>query len=163
MSTRSTIAVAINEQDKGRVITPNLDVLGKRICTNFENPVFHNTTLEQGVISIYHHWDGYPEGVGETLVKEFNDYEKALNLMGFGDASTINGIDATFYNSWREGEDWSFTQPKQYESEDAFENSFNGDVFIEYLYLFKDGEWFVKSQFADNPEWMPLRSVLSAE
>ena len=83
--------------------------------------------------------------------------------MGFGDASTINGIDATFYNSWREGEDWSFTQPKQYESEDAFENSFNGDVFIEYLYLFKDGEWFVKSQFADNPEWMPLRSVLSAE
>lgn len=163
MSTRSTIAVVIKEQDKGRVITPNLDVLGKSICTNFANPVFHNTTLEQSVISIYHHWDGYPEGVGATLLEEFNDYEKALNLMGFGDASTINGIDATFYNSWREGEHWSFTQPKQYESEDAFENSFNDDVFIEYLYLFKDGEWFVKAKFADNPEWMPLASVLSAE
>ena len=118
MATRSYIAVVIKTEDKGRVITPDLVLLGKGICSNLKEPVFHNTTLENGIISIYHHWDGYPDGVGQTLLDEFNDYEKALNLVSFGDASSINGVDATFYNSWRGGEDWDFTQPKQYQDED---------------------------------------------
>ena len=158
MATRSYIAVVIKTEDKGRVITPDLVLLGKGICSNLKEPVFHNTTLEQGanVISIYHHWDGYPTGVGATLLEEFNDYEKVLNLMSFGDASTINGVDATFYNSWRTGEDWSFTQPKQFENEDTFTENFKDDVFIEYLYLFKDGEWYVKEQYKDNSDWVKL-------
>lgn len=160
MSTRSIIAIVIKSEDKGRVITPNLDVLGKPINSNFANPEFHDTTLEQGIISIYHHWDGYPTGVGATLLEEFNDYEKALNLMGFGDASSINGVPATFYNSWRPGEDWSFTQPKQYENEDTFTENYKDDVFIEYIYLFKDGKWWVYSCYADNPEWEELAKVL---
>lgn len=160
MATRSYIAVVIKTEDKGRVITPDLVLLGKGICSNLKEPVFHNTTLEQGanVISIYHHWDGYPEGVGETLLDEFNDYEKALNLVSFGDASSINGVDATFYNSWREGEDWDFTQPKLYQDEDDYENHCMSGT--DYLYLFKDGEWWVYSCYSDNPEWMPLASVI---
>ena len=72
----------IKPEDKGRVITPDLVLLGKGICSNLKEPVFHNTTLEQGanVISIYHHWDGYPEGVGETLLNEFNHFEGNLNI-----------------------------------------------------------------------------------
>lgn len=165
MSTRSTIAVVISQLDRGKFIEPDLSLLGKRIESDLKEPEFHRTVLNEGteVVAIYHHWDGYPEGVGQTLLDEFNEYEKAKNLVSFGDASTINGDTATFYNSWRAGEPWEFTQPKQYDSEDDFNEKFNDDVFIEYLYLFKDGEWFVKSQFADNPEWMPLASVLSAE
>lgn len=161
MATRSYIAVVIKPEDKGRVITPDLVLLGKGICSNLKEPVFHSTTLENGIISIYHHWDGYPEGVGQTLLDEFNDYEKALNLVSFGDASSINGVDVTFYNSWREGEDWDFTQPKQYQDDDDYEKHCKRG--IDYLYLFKDGEWWVYSCYSDNPEWMPLASVLSAE
>lgn len=158
MATRSYIAVVIKTEDKGRVITPDLVLLGKGICSNLKEPVFHNTTLENGIISIYHHWDGYPDGVGQTLLDEFNDYEKALNLVSFGDASSINGVDATFYNSWRGGEDWDFTQPKQYQDEDDYENRCKRG--IDYLYLFKDGKWWVYSCYSDNPEWMPLASVI---
>ena len=157
MATRSFIGVVIKPEDKGRVITPNLELLGKGICSDLKEPVFHSTTLEKGIISIYHHWDGYAEGVGQTLLDEFNDYEKALNLVSFGDASSINGVDATFYNSWREGEDWDFTQPRQHDDEDQFMEKCK-EV---YLYLFKDGEWWMYAWYADYPEWIPLASVLS--
>lgn len=161
MATRSFIGVVVNPQDKGKFIEPNIVLLGKGISSDFDEPEFHRTTIENTteVIRIYHHWDGYPEGVGETLLSEFNTYEKALNLMSFGDASSINGVDATFYNSWRAGEDWDYTKPKQFESVQEFESKSNE----EYIYLFKDGKWFVKDYYADDPEWKELAKVLDHE
>ena len=76
--------------------------------------------------------------------------------MSFGDASSINGVDATFYNSWRAGEDWDYTKPKQFETVQEFESKSNE----EYIYLFKDGKWFVKDYYADDPEWKELAKVL---
>ena len=162
MATRSIIAVIVNPMDLGKVITPDPVLLGKGICTELTHPTFETTTLEKDVLSIYHHWDGYPNGVGATLLTEFNSYEKALNLMSFGDASSINGVDATFYNSWRENEPWERTKPSQYECESDFEKHFKDDVFIEYLYLFKDGEWFVKENYTDeDTDWEKVSDVLS--
>ena len=163
MATRSFIGVVVNPQDKGKAIEPSLELLGKDIETTLENPEFHTTTIDESteVIRIYHHWDGYPSGVGRTLFEEFNSYEKAINLIAFGDASTINGTDAVFYNSWREGEDWKHTKPRQYTSEQAYEDSCDED----YAYLFKDGKWYVKNCWSDKSEqdWKELTEELTKE
>ena len=159
MATRSFIGVVVNPQDKGKAIEPSLELLGKEIETTLENPEFHTTTIDESteVIRIYHHWDGYPSGVGRTLFEEFNSYEKAINLIAFGDASTINGTDAVFYNSWREGEDWKHTKPRQYTSEQAYEESCDED----YAYLFKDGKWYVKNCWSDeDKDWKAVEEAI---
>ena len=107
--------------------------------------------------AIYCHWDGYPDGVGYTLLENFNSYEKAINLIAFGDASDINGTTAVFYNSWREGEDWKHTKPRQYTSEQAYEESCDED----YAYLFKDGKWYVKKCWSDeDSDWKAVEEVI---
>ena len=44
--------------------------------------------LETGyVLSVYHHWDGYPEWLGVTLNKKFNTRDKVAELIDGGDIS----------------------------------------------------------------------------
>lgn len=38
---------------------------------------------------IYSHFDGYPEGVGMTLAKYYNDTKKAQDLVALGDISSL--------------------------------------------------------------------------
>lgn len=159
MATRSFIGVVVNPQDNGKTIAPSLEVLGKDIESFLKEAEFHDTVIEDStkVIRIYHHWDGYPDGVGKTLLEEFNSYEKAINLIAFGDASDINGTTAVFYNSWREGEDWKHTKPRQYTSEQAYEESCDED----YAYLFKDGKWYVKNCWSDeDTDWKAVEEVI---
>ena len=45
--------------------------------------------LQDGsVLSSYHHWDGYPEWLGKTLVEHYNTREKAAELIDGGDMSS---------------------------------------------------------------------------
>jgi len=39
------------------------------------------------ILSAYHHWDGYPQWLGVNLVKHFNSYDKASELIDGGDMS----------------------------------------------------------------------------
>ena len=39
--------------------------------------------------SIYCHWDGYPQGVGQTLVEDYKDLDKVNKLLDLGDLSFI--------------------------------------------------------------------------
>ena len=41
------------------------------------------------VHAIYCHWDGYLEGVGDTLLKHYNDTYKVLELLELGDISCL--------------------------------------------------------------------------
>ena len=61
--------------------------------------------VEDGFMSIYVHWGGYPDGVGAELVKDFNSAAGADHLMDQGDSSTLtesyksrgeDDVDATF-------------------------------------------------------------------
>ncbi len=40
------------------------------------------------ILSAYHHWDGYPEWLGKTLVKNYNSYDEASELIDGGDMSS---------------------------------------------------------------------------
>ena len=39
---------------------------------------------DDSILSVYHHWDGYPEWLGMTLEEHFNTYEKASELIDGG-------------------------------------------------------------------------------
>ena len=40
------------------------------------------------VLSVYHHWDGYPQWLGATLEEKFNTREKVAELIDGGDMSS---------------------------------------------------------------------------
>ena len=85
---------------------------------------------------IYVHSDGYPYGVGHMLVDNYNMYDLAKELFNHGDASYLDEtIDqCSFY-----GRDWN-------RDEWMFMDAMKGDVFIEYIYIFKDNKWHVATQ-----------------
>ena len=39
------------------------------------------------ILSVYHHWDGYPEWLGVTLNSKFNTRDKVAELIDGGDIS----------------------------------------------------------------------------
>jgi hypothetical protein len=94
------------------------------------------------VLSVYSHWDGYPEFNGVKLVEHFNSYEKAAELIDGGDISCL------WTNSGWNNETLPTTGPQYYSSrgdvteprldETLDEYLGNGE---EYAYLFANGEW----------------------
>jgi len=45
---------------------------------------------EDAFVSVYHHWDGYPEWLGVTLKAKFNTREKIAEVIDGGDISCID-------------------------------------------------------------------------
>ena len=39
------------------------------------------------ILSVYHHWDGYPQWLGVTLNEKFNTRDKVAELIDGGDIS----------------------------------------------------------------------------
>lgn len=83
-------------------------------------------------ISIYHHWDGYPERLGKELRRKYKTIEQILNLISIGDVSTILGDKIVPYCV--RNDDWNEIKPLQV---DEFE-----DIPLkQYNYLFSNGKW----------------------
>jgi len=93
---------------------------------------------------IYVHSDGYPYGVGKCLVDNYNKRELAQLLFEHGDASYLGDTidECSFY-----GRDWDRKEDPATEHRDEwmYMNHIKGDVFIEYIYLFKDNRWHVST------------------
>ena len=94
---------------------------------------------------IYVHSDGYPYGVGQCLVDNYNKRELAELLFNHGDASYLGDTldECSFY-----GRDWDRDEEpaKTYRDEWMYMSHIRGDIFIEYIYLFKDNRWHVSTQ-----------------
>ena len=43
---------------------------------------------DQSILSVYHHWDGYPEWLGRILKTHYNTKEQVSELIDGGDMST---------------------------------------------------------------------------
>ena len=94
---------------------------------------------------IYVHCDGYPYGVGKTLVDYWDQPEFASQLFDHGDASYLGASieECSFYaRDWDREED----PAKEYRDEWMYMNDMKGDVFIEYIYIYKDNKWRVSTQ-----------------
>ena len=93
---------------------------------------------------IYVHSDGYPYGVGKCLVDHYNHYDLAKQLFTEGDASYLGDTfeECSFY-----ARDWDreIDPARTYRDEWMFMDAMKGDVFIEYIYIFKDNRWHVST------------------
>jgi len=97
------------------------------------------------VLSVYHHWDGYPSWLGRILKTHYNSKELAAELIDGGDMSScwtyerwddtgVVGVFGPKYYSQR-GEDC----PPRLDA-DLCEYLLP-DNSEEYAYIFRDGEW----------------------
>jgi hypothetical protein len=117
------------------------------------------------ILSIYCHYDGYPEFNGAKLVENFNSYEKASELVDLGDISCL------WTNSGWNNETLPEVGPLPYSSRgDNSPPRLDADL-CEYLlpdnseefaYVFRGGEWvcYNMNQFDDTklPEVVEIPS-----
>jgi hypothetical protein len=95
------------------------------------------------ILSIYVHSDGYPDGVGQCLIDNYETYGSSLRLFEYGDASYLGSTieECSFYHrDWQRDLDKAHVH-KNFES---FKKFYSGD-------LFKDGQWLVSENY-NNPE-----------
>ena len=114
--------------------------------------------LETGyVLSVYHHWDGYPDWLGTTLRQKYNTKEKIEELLDGGDISCIDSDTdwknekcephVQYYND--RGED---TEPRFDQTVEDYLD--NGE---EYAYLFENNEWVCYDLHYPEPQIVSIK------
>lgn len=168
MSTNANICVEILPGDRGTAIRPNIALLGKPVGKLDTRRAFDGdggtisldeiskipaTKLDGKFAVIYHHWDGYPEALGKTLLNEFDTYEKALNLITLGDISTVNEekIYPYFLRTGKFDENESMLARVVDDEADLNETGI--------VYLFRNGEWLYSDFKTRN--FVPLTEKLN--
>lgn len=115
------------------------------------------------VLSVYHHWNGYPEWLGRILNTHYNTRAKAAELIDGGDMSSCwtderwddsaNGSYGPQYYSQR-GEECPPRLDKDLCEYLLPENS------EEFAYIFRNGEWvcYNMNRYDDSklPEIVPI-------
>jgi hypothetical protein len=112
------------------------------------------------ILSVYHHWDGYPEWLGRILKTHYNTTEKVAELIDGGDMSTCwNDNNEPEYYSAR-GEDC----PPRLDADLCEYLLADGAEEYHYLYtdLYSEAKWvcYDMHQFDDSklPEVVEISS-----
>ena len=101
---------------------------------------------DDSILSVYHHWDGYPEWLGVTLEEHFNTYEKASELIDGGNMGCCYSDNE--YNA--ETGEYETTEPTTtyYGGKDEapilsknFDEFTRIDCWQEYAYVFVKDRW----------------------
>ena len=124
---------------------------------------------DDSIVSVYHHWDGYPEWLGVTLRQHYNTDEKVRELIDGGDMSSCYS-DNEYDN---EKQDWVKRDPSpSYYSErgedcpprhsQTLTELAEIDCGEEFVYLWFMGEWncYAVDRKHDD-EWNIISSTLS--
>ena len=127
---------------------------------------------DESVLSVYHHYDGYPEWLGRILKTHYNSREKAAELIDGGDMSscwtedrwTTETIQLNPYVSEANTSTKEVEYGPQYYSQrgedcpprlaaNKYDYLAEGE---EYAYLFTlDGEWICYDRHQFEPNTMP--------
>ena len=102
--------------------------------------------LDGGIVSVYHHWDGYPQWLGVQLTQKYSNVEDLRELIDGGDISCLASD-----TDWNRNEVPEHVQYYSHRGEDCppqiahsiteyFEQCDNCGA--EYAYIFDKGEWF---------------------
>ena len=105
---------------------------------------------DDSILSVYHHWDGYPEWLGVTLVEHYNTYEKASELIDGGNMSSC------YSDNEYDDETQEFVKrdprPEYYGGDDEapilsknFDEFTRIDCWQEYSYVFVKDRWVAYS------------------
>ena len=106
---------------------------------------------ENAIVSVYHHWDGYPEWLGKVLTEQYNNIESVTELIDGGDMSSCWSDNVYDYEKQEfvkrdprpeyyadRGED---CPPKMAESMTEYLDQCD-NCGAEFAYVFDKGEWF---------------------
>lgn len=128
------------------------------------------TALDDGgVKGIYCHYDGYLDGVGQTLVDHYTTTEKVMALMEIGDLSSLRANIGVKHNpakfGWFEEQNQCMSLKRDHDELDCDARTFISELeftnfnrsLASFVYLFKNGEWWVKRMWG-NTETVTLRS-----
>ena len=104
---------------------------------------------DESILSVYHHWDVYPEWLGRILSTHYNSREQAVELIDGGDMSAAWGDEnrAEYYSERGES-----CPPRLDNSVSEYVNKNNNE---EFAYIFRDGAWvcYNMNEFDDkDPE-----------
>ena len=177
MGTRSNIAIVLKEEDLDKDIqfdwkkikhpyNPNPEYaqfytreVKPYIYPDLYTPPAIHTPKEKGsVLMTYCQLDGYPSGVGRTLLQDYNDYESALNLVSAGCLETLlyDQVDKdTYYGGFQMsperanpvdmfiGTSPALKQWKEQLSLQTFPSLSMVSRQQAYLYVWKDGSWWI--------------------
>ncbi len=119
---------------------------------------------DDAVLSVYHHYDGYPQWLGVILRQKFNTREKVAELLDGGDISCIDSDTnwnrekvenyVQYYNDRGEN-----TEPRLDLSVEQY--LVDGE---EYAYLFENNEWVCYDLHYDEPQIVDIPlAVLTQE
>jgi hypothetical protein len=100
------------------------------------------------IVTAYCHWDGYVEGVGKTLLTNFDSYELAQSLVDKGSMSSC-------------GEGYYGELPTEYKNRREYNSEFAKDIFAEYHYLHDGKKWIYRGSGACK--WKDLTRTLVLE
>ena len=110
------------------------------------------------ITSVYCHFDGYVDGVGLALIKNFDTEEKARELIDLGDLSTVGGnLESTI--AYCRDRDENFSQGI-HSSKEHYINPNRGGA-VPYYYLFSNGEWLVS--YDGRIPFLPVKNCLKVE
>ena len=101
---------------------------------------------DESILSVYHHWDGYPQWLGVTLNEKFNTKDKVAELLDGGDLSCCDSDTDWDRNELSESRPLYYnergdnTEPRLDLNFDDYVN--NANACEEFVYVFtRDSKW----------------------
>ena len=129
----------------------------------FISRIVDGTTVE----GIYCHFDGYPEGVGRTLLN-FYDLEKTKELIKLGNISYLEKElypkGSHSFDLPEEGVTVAYGRDRKEEGQES-KFYFNSEAmfiqrYVDWFYLLKeDGEWMVR--YYNWNDWISLKTLMN--
>ncbi len=130
-------------------------------------PPVHTPSEKGSVLMTYCQFDGYPSGVGRALLEDYNDYESALNLVIAGCLETLvwdKENKNTYYGGFQMSPERSnsidfYVSNSVALKRDKEELSVQAFPLLDkvcrqqaYLYVFKDGCWWIARKCKRNEQ-----------
>ena len=119
---------------------------------------------EDAILSVYHHWDGYPQWLGIHLRQNYRTKDKIAELLDGGDISCIDSD--TDWNLEKVENHVQYYNDRGEKTEPRLDLN-DGDFFVnneEYAYIFDDGEWLCYDLHYDEPQLVDIPlAVLTKE
>lgn len=121
---------------------------------------------DETVSVIYCHWDGYPEGVGNTLLEHYTDESKVDELIALGDLSSLGREVGTIRNDFDNPDrDICVAYGRDrgdFGTKASHLPTLNGylkdDAWIEYVYVYHNGTWFM---FTRDDKPVELKEIVA--
>ena len=110
------------------------------------------TGFETEIESKYCHYDGYPSYNGDILLNHYNNEIEIDNLLA--NDEYISSLETSIEETKFGGEEHNSFHKDEQELYDC------DDYGVDYIYLFKNGEWYVTDCYENKPSFKLLSDVL---